>query len=88
MERNNLTNDDIEWLAAHQANKRIIEATAKRVSLDPAKVMMNIHKYGNTTFATPPLLLNYESQLKKMTKVIFAAFEADLLSSIYLKWGL
>jgi len=64
--RNNLTNDDVNWLVAHQANKRIIEATAKRISLDPAKVMMNIHKYGNTTSATLPLLLaDYEDQLKK-----------------------
>ena len=89
MERNNITNDDISWLAAHQANKRIIEATAKRVSLDPAKVMMNIHKYGNTTSATLPLLLNdYESQLKKDDKVIFAAFGGGFTwGSIYLKWA-
>lgn len=58
MQRNNITNDDIAWLVAHQANKRIIEATARRVSLDLSKVMMNIHKYGNTTSATLPLLLN------------------------------
>ncbi|WCO01753.1 beta-ketoacyl-ACP synthase III [Psychroserpens ponticola] len=89
IERNNLTNDDISWLAAHQANKRIIEATAKRVSLDPAKVMMNIHKYGNTTSATLPLLLHdYESQLKKGDKIIFAAFGGGFTwGSIYLKWA-
>ncbi|MFT5602502.1 MAG: 3-oxoacyl-[acyl-carrier-protein] synthase-3 [Flavobacteriales bacterium] len=89
MKRNNITNDDIAWLAAHQANKRIIEATAKRVSLDLAKVMMNIHKYGNTTSATLPLLLNdYESQLKKNDKVIFAAFGGGFTwGSIYLKWA-
>jgi 3-oxoacyl-[acyl-carrier-protein] synthase-3 len=89
MERNNLTNDDIKWLAAHQANKRIIEATANRVSLDPAKVMMNIHKYGNTTSATLPLLLHdYESQLKKDDKIIFAAFGGGFTwGSIYLKWA-
>ncbi len=89
IERNNLTNDDISWLAAHQANKRIIEATAKRVSLDPAKVMMNIHKYGNTTSATLPLLLHdYESQLKKDDKIIFAAFGGGFTwGSIYLKWA-
>src|SRR5210317_457535 len=69
LERNNLTNDDISWLAAHQANKRIIEATAKRIQLDSSKVMMNIQKYGNTTSATLPLLLaDYEQQLKKGDK--------------------
>ncbi|WP_299333020.1 beta-ketoacyl-ACP synthase III [uncultured Psychroserpens sp.] len=89
LERNNLTNDDISWLAAHQANKRIIEATANRVSLDPAKVMMNIHKYGNTTSATLPLLLHdYESQLKKGDKIIFAAFGGGFTwGSIYLTWA-
>ncbi|MCK8480386.1 beta-ketoacyl-ACP synthase III [Psychroserpens algicola] len=89
LERNNLTNDDISWLAAHQANKRIIEATANRVSLEPAKVMMNIHKYGNTTSATLPLLLHdYESQLKKGDKIIFAAFGGGFTwGSIYLKWA-
>jgi len=89
MERNGLTNDDISWLAAHQANKRIIEATAKRVSLDLAKVMMNIHKYGNTTSATLPLLLHdYESQLKKDDKIIFAAFGGGFTwGSIYFKWA-
>jgi len=89
LERNNLTNDDISWLAAHQANKRIIEATAKRVSLESEKVMMNIHKYGNTTSATLPLLLHdYESQLKKGDKIIFAAFGGGFTwGSIYLKWA-
>jgi len=87
--RNNLTNDDISWLAAHQANKRIIEATANRVALAPEKVMMNIHKYGNTTSATLPLLLSdYESQLKKNDKIIFAAFGGGFTwGSIYLKWA-
>ncbi|MEH6536760.1 MAG: beta-ketoacyl-ACP synthase III [Psychroserpens sp.] len=89
IKRNNLTNDDITWLAAHQANKRIIEATANRVSLEPEKVMMNIHKYGNTTSATLPLLLHdYESQLKKNDKIIFAAFGGGFTwGSIYLKWA-
>ena len=54
--RNNLTEEDIQWLVPHQANKRIIEATAKRVGVGSEKVMMNIHKYGNTTSATLPLL--------------------------------
>ena len=87
--RNNLTNDDVNWLVAHQANKRIIEATAKRISLDPAKVMMNIHKYVNTTSATLPLLLaDYEDQLKKGDNLIFAAFGGGLTwGAIYLKWA-
>lgn len=87
--RNKLTNDDISWLAAHQANKRIIEATANRVALPPEKVMMNIQKYGNTTSATLPLLLNdYESQLKKNDKIIFAAFGGGFTwGSIYFKWA-
>jgi len=87
--RNNLSKDDVNWLVAHQANKRIIEATAKRIELDPAKVMMNIHKYGNTTSATLPLLLaDYESQLKKGDNLIFAAFGGGFTwGSIYLKWA-
>ncbi len=89
LERNNLTKDDIQWLAAHQANKRIIDATARRLKLDPTKVMMNIEKYGNTTSATLPLLLNdYESQLKKGDKIIFAAFGGGFTwGSIYLTWA-
>ena len=87
--RNSLSNDDINWLVPHQANKRIIEATAKRVNLDSSKVMMNIHKYGNTTSATLPLLLaDYENQLKKGDNLIFAAFGGGFTwGSIYLKWG-
>tara|TARA_R110002012_G_scaffold322089_1_gene555058 strand:+ start:12862 stop:13857 length:996 start_codon:yes stop_codon:yes gene_type:complete len=89
LERNNLTKEDISWLAAHQANKRIIDATANRIDLDKNKVMMNIEKYGNTTSATLPLLLNdYESQLKKGDKIIFAAFGGGFTwGSIYLKWA-
>ncbi|MFG6685251.1 beta-ketoacyl-ACP synthase III [Mariniflexile sp. HNIBRBA6329] len=89
LERNNLTNQDVDWLAAHQANKRIIDATAQRIELDESKVMINIHKYGNTTSATLPLLLNdYESQLKKGDNVIFAAFGGGFnWGSIYLKWA-
>ena len=87
--RNNLSHDDINWLVPHQANKRIIEATAKRVNLDSSKVMMNIHKYGNTTSATPPLLLaDYENQLKKGDNLIFAAFGGGFTwGAIYLKWA-
>ena len=87
--RNKLSNDDINWLVPHQANKRIIEATAKRVNLDSSKVMMNIHKYGNTTSATLPLLLaDYENQLKKGDNLIFAAFGGGFTwGAIYLKWA-
>ncbi|MDT8417542.1 MAG: beta-ketoacyl-ACP synthase III [Lutibacter sp.] len=89
MERNKLTNNDIQWLAAHQANKRIIEATANRIELESPKVMMNIQKYGNTTSATLPLLLaDYEEQLKKGDNIIFAAFGGGFTwGSIYLKWA-
>ncbi|OZV70885.1 beta-ketoacyl-ACP synthase III [Winogradskyella aurantia] len=89
LERNNLSNDDIAWLVAHQANKRIIDATASRIKLDESKVMMNIEKYGNTTSATLPLLLHdYESQLKKGDNLIFAAFGGGFTwGSIYLKWA-
>ncbi|MEL4307146.1 beta-ketoacyl-ACP synthase III [Joostella sp. CR20] len=89
MTRNNLTKDDIQWLVPHQANKRIIDATANRVDLDPSKVMVNIQKYGNTTSATLPLLLNdYEGQLKKGDNLIFAAFGGGFTwGSIYLKWA-
>lgn len=89
LERNNLTKDDINWLAAHQANKRIIDATAKRIKLPTEKVMMNIEKYGNTTSATLPLLLaNYENQLKKGDKLIFATFGGGFSwGAIYQTWA-
>ena len=89
MERNQLNKTDVQWLAAHQANKRIINATAERMEVSPEKVMMNIEKYGNTTSATLPLLLNdYETQLKKGDTVIFAAFGGGFSwGSIYLKWA-
>ncbi len=89
LKRNNLTNNDISWLVAHQANKRIIDATAQRINLEEEKVMMNIEKYGNTTSATLPLLLNdYESQLKKGDNLIFAAFGGGFTwGSIYYKWA-
>jgi len=87
--RNNLTKEDIQWLVPHQANKRIIEATAKRVGLSDDKVMMNIHKYGNTTSATLPLLIaDYEKELKKGDNLIFAAFGGGFTwGAIYLKWA-
>ncbi len=89
LERNNLTVNDVDWLAPHQANKRIIDATARRIKLDSNKVMMNIEKYGNTTSATLPLLLSdYETQLKKGDIVIFAAFGGGFTwGSIYMKWA-
>lgn len=89
LERNNLTNDDVDWLAAHQANTRIIEATANRIDLDKEKVMMNIQYYGNTTSGTLPLLLaDYEKQLKKGDNVIFAAFGGGFTwGATYLKWA-
>ncbi len=87
--RNNLDNDKIDWLVAHQANKRIVDATANRISLDPKKVLMNIEKYGNTTSGTLPLLLSdYESKLKKGDNLIFAAFGGGFnWGSVYLKWA-
>lgn len=89
MERNNLSGDDIDWLIAHQANKRIIDATANRMGLDDQKVLMNIQRYGNTTSATLPLLLSdYESQLKKGDNIVFASFGGGFTwGSIYLKWA-
>jgi 3-oxoacyl-[acyl-carrier-protein] synthase-3 len=89
MKRNNLANNDVAWLVAHQANKRIIDATASRMNLEEEKVMMNIQKYGNTTSATLPLLLNdYETQLKKGDNLIFAAFGGGFTwGSIYLTWA-
>lgn len=87
--RNNLTKNDVDWLVAHQANKRIIEATSNRIGLEDEKVMMNIHKYGNTTSATLPLLLaDYENKLKKGDNLIFAAFGGGFTwGAIYLKWA-
>jgi len=89
MERNGLNHDDVHWLVPHQANKRIIDATANRMGLDAEKVMMNIHRYGNTTSATLPLLLaDYEQQLKKGDNLVFAAFGGGFTwGSIYLKWA-
>ena len=90
MERNGLKGDDIAWLVPHQANKRIIDATANRMGVGPEKVMMNIERYGNTTAATIPLCLwEYESQLKKGDNLILAAFGGGFTwGSIFLKWAL
>ena len=89
MERNNLSHDDINWLVAHQANRRIIDATSNRMGLDDSKVLINIQKYGNTTSATLPLLLSdFENQLKKGDNIIFAAFGGGFTwGAIYLKWA-
>jgi len=89
MQRNNLTHDDVNWLVAHQANKRIIDATSSRMGVDESKVLINIEKYGNTTSATLPLLLfDFEKKLKKGDNLIFAAFGGGFTwGSIYLKWA-
>lgn len=89
MERNDLSAENVDWLIAHQANKRIIDATRKRMNLDDEKVLMNIQRYGNTTSATLPLLMtDYEKKLKKGDNIIFAAFGGGFSwGSIYLKWA-
>ncbi|MEQ9230515.1 MAG: 3-oxoacyl-[acyl-carrier-protein] synthase III C-terminal domain-containing protein, partial [Cyclobacteriaceae bacterium] len=89
MEKNNLTSDDVRYLVPHQANKRIIDATASRMGVGEEKVMLNIHKYGNTTSGTIPLCLHdYESQLKKGDNIILAAFGGGFTwGSIWVKWA-
>jgi 3-oxoacyl-[acyl-carrier-protein] synthase-3 len=89
MERNKLSAKDIAWLVPHQANKRIIEATRQRMDLPEEQVMINIHKYGNTTAGTIPLCLwDYEKQLKKGDKIIISTFGAGFTwGSMYLKWA-
>jgi len=89
MERNNLSKDDVDWLIAHQANKRIIDATAHRMDLEEDKVLINIEKYGNTTSGTLPLLLSdFEDKFKKGDNLIFAAFGGGFTwGAIYLKWA-
>ncbi len=89
MERNHLAGNDVAWLVPHQANKRIIDATANRMGIETGKVMMNIHKYGNTTAATIPLcLFDYESQLKKGDNLVLAAFGGGFTwGAAYVKWA-
>lgn len=89
MEQNHLKAEDVSWLVPHQANKRIIDATANRMGITDDKVMMNIEKYGNTTAGTIPLLLwDYEKQLKKGDNLIIAAFGGGFTwGSIYVKWA-
>ena len=89
MERNNLSNEDVNYLVPHQANKRIIDATANRMGIRESKVLMNIEKYGNTTAATIPLILSdYEKKFKKGDNIIFAAFGGGFTwGASYLKWS-
>jgi 3-oxoacyl-[acyl-carrier-protein] synthase-3 len=89
MERNSLKSEDIAWLVPHQANLRIIDATAKRMGIGEDKVMVNIQRYGNTTAGTIPLCLwDWEKQLKKGDNVILAAFGGGFTwGAIYLKWA-
>jgi 3-oxoacyl-[acyl-carrier-protein] synthase-3 len=89
MNKHNMTAEDLAWLVPHQANNRIIEATAKRMGLAKEKVMINIEKYGNTTSATIPLCLwEWENQLKKGDNIILSGFGAGFTwGSILLKWG-
>ena len=89
MKRNNLTADDVAWLVPHQANKRIIDATSRRMGVGDEKVMLNIEKYGNTTTGTIPLCLwDWETQLKKGDNLVLAAFGGGFTwGSIYLKWA-
>ena len=89
MENNNLTGEDVDWLVPHQANLRIIDATARRMELTKEKVMINIEKYGNTTAGTIPLCLwEWEDKLKKGDNIVLAAFGGGFTwGAIYLKWA-
>ena len=89
MERNHLSADDIRYLVPHQANLRIISATANRMGLPPEKCMINIDKFGNTTAATIPLCLwDYESRLRKGDNLILSAFGGGYTwGAIYVKWA-
>ncbi|HEX5003305.1 MAG TPA: 3-oxoacyl-[acyl-carrier-protein] synthase III C-terminal domain-containing protein, partial [Bacteroidia bacterium] len=89
MERNHLKSEDVAWLVPHQANKRIIDATARRMGLGDDKVMLNIQKYGNTTNGTIPICLwEWESRLRKGDNIILAAFGGGFTwGSVYLKWA-
>ena len=89
MEKNNLSSDEIDWLVPHQANLRIIEATARRMGLDKSKVMINIQRYGNTTNGTIPLCLwEWEDKLKKGDNLVLSAFGGGFTwGAIYLKWA-
>ncbi len=90
MEQNGLVADDIAWLVPHQANKRIIDATANRMGIGPEKVMLNIHKFGNTTAGTLPLCLwDYEDQLKKGDLLVLSAFGGGFTwGAVLVRWGI
>ncbi len=90
MEKNNLTADDVAWLVPHQANLRIIDATANRMGLSSEKVMINIDKYGNTTAGTIPLCLyDWKDKLNHGDNLVLAAFGGGFTwGAIYLKWGI
>ncbi|MGB0242903.1 MAG: beta-ketoacyl-ACP synthase III [Bacteroidia bacterium] len=90
MKRNNLSSDDVDWLVPHQANLRIIDATADRMGLDSSKVLINIQKYGNTTAGTLPLLLwDFQDKFKKGDNLILSTFGGGFTwGAIYLKWVL
>ena len=89
LEKNNLTAEDISWLVPHQANKRIIDATARRMGLPDEKVVINIERYGNTTNGTIPLCLwEWEDKFKKGDNIILAAFGGGFTwGSIWVKWA-
>ncbi len=89
MKKHNIKPEELAWLVPHQANLRIIEATARRMEIDPAQVMINIQDFGNTTDATIPLCLNqWESQLKKGDKIILSAFGGGFTwAAVYIKWA-
>ncbi len=90
MKKNNLTNDTIDWLVPHQANLRIIDAISDRIKIDPAKVLINIQKYGNTSAASIPLCLDeFKNRLHKGDKIMLTAFGAGFTwGAMYLIWGM
>ncbi|NNE70037.1 MAG: 3-oxoacyl-ACP synthase, partial [Rhodothermales bacterium] len=89
MEKNGLTGDDVKYLVPHQANLRIIDATARRMGITTDKVMLNIERYGNTTAATIPLCLaDWETDLKEGDKLVLAAFGGGFTwGAAYIKWA-
>jgi 3-oxoacyl-[acyl-carrier-protein] synthase III len=89
MQRNRLTKNTVDWLVPHQANARIIEATAERIGLSPQRVMVTIHKYGNTTAASIPLCLwDYEKKLTVGDRLLLAAFGGGFTwGGIYMTWA-
>jgi len=89
LKKNNMTGDDVQWLVPHQANKRIIDATAERMGLNAEKVMMNIERYGNTTAGTIPLCFwDFEKKFKKGDNIILAAFGGGFTwGATLVKWA-